>query len=111
MGATAKPCQASLLSRIDELRILKAEQEAQISQQFQDLKNSITVGNILKESISHIAEDKDTQKDIVKIAATTGTNFLIEKLLGSNNSIKGYLGSLLAEKVSGSFIGKWISKF
>jgi hypothetical protein len=110
MEATAKSCQANLLSRIDELRILKAEQEATIKQQFQDLRGSLTIGTILKESISHIAEDRDTQKDIVKIAATTGTNFLIEKVLGSNNSIKAYLGSLLAEKVSNSFIGKLISK-
>jgi hypothetical protein len=111
METTARPCRATLLSRMDELRILKAEQEATIKLQFRDIKNSLNIGTILKESISHIAEDKDTQKDIVKIAATTGTNFLIEKILGSNNSIKGYLGSLVAEKVSNSFIGKLISKF
>jgi hypothetical protein len=111
MEATAKPCYATLLSRIDELRIIKAEQEALISQQFNDLKNSLNIGTILKESVNHIATDKNTQKDIVKIAATTGANFLIEKLLGSNNSIKGFLGSIVAEKVSGSFIGKLISKF
>lgn len=110
MEATTKPCHANLLSRIDELKIIKAEQEATISRQFKDLKDSLNIGTILKESISHIAEDKDTQKDIVKIAATTGANFLIEKVLGSNSSIKGYIGSILAEKVSGSFIGKLISK-
>lgn len=110
METSTKLCHADLLSRIDELKILKAEQEATISLQFKDLKNSLTIGSVLKESISHIASDNDTQKDIVKIAATTGANFIIEKLLGRNNSIKGYLGSILAEKVSNSFIGKIISK-
>lgn len=110
METSATLCHSDLLSRIDELKLLKAQQEANIREQFQDLKNSLNVGTILKESISHIAEDKETQKDIVKIAATTGTNFLIGKLLGSNSSIKGFLGSLVAEKVSNSFIGKWISK-
>ena len=110
MEATAKSCHAELLSRIEELKILKAEQQAKIGQQFKDLKSSLTVGTILKESINHIVTDKDTQKDLVKIAATNGTNYLIEKVLGSNNSIKRYLGSLLAEKVSNSFIGNLISK-
>lgn len=106
-----KACHATLLSRIEELKLLKAEQEATIKRQFTELKESLTVGSLLKESISHIAEDKDTRKDIVKIAAATGTNYIIEKVLGSNGSIKRYLGSLLAEKVSNSFIGSLISKF
>jgi len=110
MGTTVKSCHAVMLNRIDELRLLKLEQEARINQQYKDLKSAFSVGTILKESIGHIANDKDTQKDLVKIAATTGTNFLIEKILGRNRSIQGYLGSILAEKVSGSFIGKLISK-
>lgn len=108
----AKPisCHGDLLSRIEELKILKANQEATISEQFKDLKNSLNIGTILKESVSHIAADKGTQQGLIKIAASTGTNYLIEKVLGSNNSIQRYLGSILAEKVSGSFLGKLISK-
>lgn len=110
MQTTPKPCHASMLSRIDELRILKAQQELKIKEQFQDLKNSLNIGTVLKESINHLAEDKDTQKDIIKIATATGTNYIIEKVLGSNGSIKRYLASLLAEKVSNSFLGNLISK-
>ena len=100
----------NLLDRIKELKIVKAEQEKKISEQFKDLKDSLNIGTVLKESVAHIAADKNTQKDLIKIATTTGTNFIIEKLMGSNNSIKRYLGSLLAEKVSNSFIGNLISK-
>jgi hypothetical protein len=110
MEATRISCDDDLMKRIAELKLIKAEQEIKLSEQFKDLKNSLNIGTILKESIAHIADDRGTQKNIMKIAATTGTNFFIEKILGSNNSIKGYLGSLLAEKVSGSFIGKLISK-
>lgn len=110
MEATVKPCRASIQSRIEELKLIKEEQKTTISRQFKDLKDSLNVGTILKESIAHIAEDKDTQKNIVTMATTTGVNFLLEKVLGRNNSIKGYIGSLIAEKVSGSFIGKLISK-
>lgn len=110
MGTTNKICHANLLTRMDELRILKTVQEAKIKEQFQDLKNSLNIGTVLKESINHLAEDKDTQKDIIKIATATGTNYLIEKVLGSNGSIKRYLASQLAEKVSNSFLGNLISK-
>ncbi|MGC4039960.1 MAG: hypothetical protein QM710_03970 [Flavobacterium sp.] len=110
MGATSKSCHADMLGRIEELRILKAEQEATISRQYKELKGAFSIGTILKESVQHIAEDKDTQKNLVKMAATTSTNFLIEKVLGRNSSLKGYLASILAEKVSGSFIGKLVSK-
>lgn len=110
METTTISCDQDLMNRIAELRALKLQQEAVISEQFKDLKNSLNIGTIIKESVEHIASDKGTQKNLVKIAATTGSNFLIEKILGSNNSIKGFLGSMLAEKVSNTFLGKLISK-
>jgi len=103
-------CERDLMNRIAELRELKVQQEAVISEQFRDLKDSLNIGTIIKESVAHIAADKDTRKDLLKIGTSMGANFLIEKLMGSNNSIKGFLGSMLAEKVSNSFIGKMISK-
>jgi len=110
METTAKSCHEALLERITELRSLKLEQEARINEQYKDLKSSFSIGAILKESIDHIANDRDSQKNLVKMAATTSTNFLIEKVLGRSNSLKGFISSILAEKVSSSFIGKWISK-
>lgn len=110
MEATTLACERDLMTRIAELRALKTQQESVISEQFRDLKDSLNVGTIIKESVAHIAADNDTRKDLLKIGTTMGTNFLIEKVLGSNNSIKGFLGSILAEKVSNSFIGKMISR-
>ena len=110
MEATAISCDRDLMTRIAELKAIKAGQETKISEQFKDIKDSLTIGTIVKESVAHIAADKDTRKDLLKIGTTLGTNFLIEKIMGSNNSVKGYLGSLLAEKVSNTFLGKLISK-
>lgn len=110
MEATAISCERDLMARIAELKALKAEQEIKIGEQFRDLKNSLNIGTVIKESVAHIAADKETRKDLLKIGTTMGTNFLIEKVMGSNNSIKGYLGSMLAQKVSNSFLGKLISK-
>ena len=111
METKAIICERDLMDRIAELRVLKAQQEEIISEQFKDLKESLNIGTVLKESVAHIAADRETRKDLVKIAATTGTNFLIEKVMGSNNSIQRFLGSMLAEKVSNTFIGRLISKF
>lgn len=110
MEATAISCDQDLMARIDELKALKAQQEAVIKDQFNDLKDSLNIGTVIKEAVAHIAADKDTKKDLLKIGTSMGANFLIEKIMGSNNSIKGFLGSMLAEKVSDSFIGKLISK-
>lgn len=111
METTTISCDQDLMNRIAELRALKSKQEAVIGEQFKDLKNSLNIGTIIKESVAHIASDKGTQKNLVQIAATSGSNFLIEKVLGSNNSIKGFVGSMIAEKVSNTFLGKLISKF
>jgi hypothetical protein len=110
MEATAISCDQDLMDRIAELKAIKAEQEATIKEQFQDIKDSLSIGTIVKESVAHIAADKDSRKDLLKIGTTLGSNFLIEKVMGSNKSVKGYLGSLLAEKVSNTFLGKLISK-
>lgn len=110
METAAIECERDLMSRIAELKALKSRQEQIISEQFKDLKNSLNIGTILKESVAHIAADSDTRKNLLKIATTTGTNYVIEKVLGSNNSIKRFIGSMLAEKVSNTFIGKLISK-
>lgn len=110
MESTAISCDQDLMARIDELKALKMQQEAVIKDQFNDLKDSLNIGSLIKESVAHIAADKDTKKDLLKIGTSMGANFLIEKIMGSNNSIKGFLGSMLAEKVSDSFIGKLISK-
>jgi hypothetical protein len=110
MEATAITCDQDLMDRIAELKAIKLDQEAKISQQFKDIKDSLNIGTIVKESVAHIAADKDTRKDLLKIGTSMGANFLIEKIMGSNNSIKGFLGSMLAEKVSNTFIGKLISK-
>lgn len=111
METTAITCEKQLMDRIAELKLLKARQEEIISEQLKDLKDSLNIGTVLKESVAHIAADKETRKNLVTIAATTGTSFLIEKIIGSNSSIKRFLGSMLAEKVSNTFIGKLISKF
>ena len=100
-----------LLERIEQLMVMKAQQEETISKQFKELVGNINTETILKDSIMHLATDRGTQKDLLKMAASAGTNYVIEKFLGSNNSIKRYLGSLLAEKVSNTFIGNMISKF
>lgn len=99
-----------ILLRIEELKVLKAQQEATISMQYSELIGSLNQGTIIKDSIMHFATDKGTQRDLVQMLAKSGTNYIIEKFLGSNNSIKRYLGSMLAEKVSNTFLGSIISK-
>ena len=100
----------ALIDRIEMLTALKAVQKETITIKFKELKDSLNIGTIVKESVSQIASNSNTQKDLVKLATTSGVNYVINKFLGSNNSIKRYIGSLLAEKVSNSFIRNLFAK-
>lgn len=72
MESSAISCDQDLMARIAELKALKAQQELVISDQFRDLKDSLNIGTIIKESVAHIASDKDTKKDLLKIGTNMG---------------------------------------
>lgn len=103
-------CHESLLQRIEQLKVLKAQQEATISRQFSSLVGNINTETILTDSIMGLVTNKETQKKVVNMLTKSGTNYIIEKFLGSNNSIKRYIGAILTEKVSNSFLSSMISK-
>ena len=80
-------CHESLLQRIEQLKVLKAQQEATISRQFSSLVGNINTETILTDSIMGLVTNKETQKKVVNMLTKSGTNYIIEKFLGSNNSI------------------------
>ena len=100
----------NILQRIEELRVLKVQQKTTISMQYAEIISSLNPETIIKDTFLYLVNSKKTQKNIVHIVAKSGVNYIIEKFLGSNNSIKRYVSSIIAEKVSNSFLGSIISK-
>ncbi len=96
--------------QIATLKKQKLAKEEELKVQFSELANQANPIKIAKEYLSSILEDKDLKLNISKVGINLGTNFLIEKVLGRNKSIKGYLSSMLVEKISTSIINTLINK-
>ncbi|MGZ3901805.1 MAG: hypothetical protein ACXVDC_15870, partial [Bacteroidia bacterium] len=64
---------------------------------------------IIKKSLHEFASDKIVKEDIVTAGMKLGTNFIIEKVMGRNRSIKGFLGSVLVEQLAATLISKKVS--
>jgi hypothetical protein len=96
--------------QIDTLTKEKSVKENEIKIQFTEIITKANPINIFKEYIQGITADKDLELNVSKIGLNLGTNFLIEKILGRNRSIKGFLSSMLVERFSSSLINKLITK-
>ena len=102
---------AELLQKILQLQQQKKQQEQTIKMQFQDLTTALNPVALVKESILNLVAEKEVQQGVAKVGINVVANFVIEKILGRNNSIKGYISSLLVEKMSTPFLSKLTEKF
>ena len=106
---------SSNLSNHTELQLriaqLKAETKIQdevLLQTFKGFVETLNPITMAKTSIHELASDKQVQFDVVKVGLNLGTNFIIEQVLG-RQSIKGYLSSVIVEKISSSIINNNIN--
>ncbi|HSZ73136.1 MAG TPA: hypothetical protein VK750_10715 [Cytophagaceae bacterium] len=90
--------------KLMQLKNLRAEQELELKRGIKELYQSMHPVNLLRSTISEIASDKQVQYDATKIGLNMGSEFLIGKLMGSNTSIKKYIGSLILQKATDYFI-------
>jgi hypothetical protein len=99
-----------LLLRIKELKEEKGNQEIEITEQLKEIIDNFNSFSIIKNNLHELTHDKEVQLDVSKIGLDIGATFIIDKLLGRNNSIKGFLSSIIVEKISSSFIKNNTSK-
>ena len=57
-----------------------------------------------KSAIHELVEDKGVQFDLIKGGMNLGANYLIETVFNKQGSIKGFLSSMVLEKLSSTFI-------
>ncbi len=104
MEKTAFSVHDDLLSLISEVKKSKEIQEIRLRESFEDLAQSLSPVEVVKSSIHELVTDKGMQFDLIKGGMNLGVNYLIEKVFNKNGSVKGFLSSVLLEKVSASFI-------
>ncbi|MBC7864686.1 MAG: hypothetical protein IAF38_17060 [Bacteroidia bacterium] len=97
---------AELELRIMQLNLLKAEQEIKIKINVKEIGYSLQPQVLVKKALKNLSGNPEVQQEIGSTGLTLGTNFLIGKLMGKNSSIKGYLASVLMQKVSSYFFAK-----
>ena len=90
--------------KIVELNQQKLIEEKELENSIHSLIKTINPVDILKNSLTTLTKDKTTQIDLAKLGLNLGANFIIEKALGKNESIKGFLSSVALELFSTPFI-------
>ncbi|MBA3900654.1 MAG: hypothetical protein H0X62_10675 [Bacteroidetes bacterium] len=93
-----------LVLHILQQKAEKFSHEVELRNAFKVFLHNIDPVTIIKGSIKELAEDKEVQFDIAKVGLNMSTTFIIDQVLGKNRSIKGFIGSVLAEKLSTSLI-------
>ena len=101
---------ASLVLRIAELRADKLQQEDELKDSFEAFTKTLSPLSMLKGSMQGFVKDKELRSDILKAGLNLGTDFIIEKVLGRSRSVKGFLSSILVEKLSTPFINNTVTK-
>ena len=95
---------AELMLRIMQLKSEKLSQETELKHSVKEFIYSISPVSIVKDSLHELAQDEQVKFDMTKVGLNIGANFLIDKIVGRNRSIKGFLGAMLVEKLSSKFI-------
>lgn len=99
-----------LLLQISTKKQIKLEEEAELKCLIKDFVHSFSPSSIIKNSLHELNHDKEVGFDLAKLGMNIGANLLIDKTLGRNKSIKGFLSSLLIEKISSVLISRNGSK-
>lgn len=100
---------AGLKFRILELRAEKSMQEQEIRNKFRELADNLDPILIVKRRLHEMAGDKELQVDLLQVGLNIGSNFIINRVLGKNRSIKGFISALLFQQLSALLINKNMS--
>jgi hypothetical protein len=99
-----------LVMRIMHLKQEKFRQEEELKYSFKEFAYSLNPVSLVKQTLHDLAGDSEVQYDLTKVGLNLGANLIIDRILGKNSSIKGFLSALLVEKISASFISGNLSK-
>lgn len=86
--------------RIMTLNYLKEEQEMEIKRNLREVAYSIHPSMIFKNVMNRLLDNHDGKGDLKSVGVSIGKDYLISKLFGRGNSIKGFLTSLVVKKAT-----------
>src|ERR1700752_1188106 len=95
-----------LQHRIMQLKSLRVEQEEEIKRNIKEIYYSLNPSVLVKNMLREFVGD-EARHSVAKSGINAVADFLIGKLFGRGNSIKGYLSSLLIGKISNFILNNY----
>jgi hypothetical protein len=89
-----------LVLRIRQLKAEKFEQEEELNGLLKEIRDSIKLTSIIKNSLHELTEDSEIQMDIGKAGLDIGTTALTSWIASKQGSIKGFVGTILLGMIS-----------
>ena len=86
--------------RISELEQVKISQEAELKKNIQEIYQHFQPKNLIKKTVKDLAHDKELRDDSLSALGNMATDLLVGRIFNKNNSLKGFLKTLLVEKVA-----------
>jgi len=97
---------SDLVQQIAQLKVARRQQEATLKQDLRALTQSLNPVAIVKKSLFELVNDRELQLNLTKIGLISSADFIIDKILGRNRSVKGFLSSVLVETYTASLISE-----
>lgn len=88
----------------------KRKQEDHLKRSVSEFTESLSPLSIIKGSMKKLAGNNTVQSGAVAMGLSFGARFLIDQAFGGRLSIKGFLGTMLANNISSSLITKGAPK-
>lgn len=101
--------QADLLKQIELIRVQKKIQEQELAICAKNFIYTLNPVSFIKDSVHSLVTDPDVTYDLANAGVQMGTNIAIDMVLGRYRSVKGFVGSVLLEKIFQPFISQYVS--
>ena len=95
-----------LAKRITQLNSYKDKIENDLGESCSELLKSLNPVTLTKNTLHELVHDDEVQSDLTQVGLGLGANFIIDRVLGRDKSVKGFLSSILVEKIAGNIISK-----
>jgi len=85
---------------IMQVNASRAEQEDEIKYHLKEIYYSFQPVTLVKNALKNVLHNPETKKNLAQTALAIGTDFLISKFFKKSGSLKGFLSSVVMEKVA-----------
>lgn len=83
-----------------QVNAARVDQEDEIKYQVKELYYSLQPAVLVKKAVDNILHSPETQKSLAQAGVALGTEFIISKIFKKGTSLKGFLSSMIVNKIA-----------